>query len=79
MSHNLRNIEDHHFKFDAHRCPGDVHVHYFGAGALSCGDAVRLADGDVMEVAFTGFGRSLRNPVRVSSDNRSPVVVKPLA
>ena len=79
MSHNLRNVEHHHFKFDAHRCPGDVHVHYFGACALSFGDGVRLADGDVMEVAFDGFGRPLRNPVRVLSDNRSPVVVKSLA
>ena len=78
MSHNLRNIEHHHFKFDAHRCPGDVHVHYFGACALSFGDGVRLTDGDVMEVAFTGFGRPLRNPVRVTTANRSPVVVKPL-
>jgi hypothetical protein len=79
MSHSLRNIEHHHFKFDAHRRPGDVHVHYFGACALSFGDSVRLADGDIMEVAFTGFGRPLRNPVRVSPDNRSPVVVSPLA
>jgi hypothetical protein len=79
MSHNLHNIEHHHFKFDAHRRPGDLHVHYFGACALSFGDGVRLADGDVMEVAFTGFGRPLRNPVRVSPDNRSPVVVMPLA
>jgi hypothetical protein len=78
MCHNLRNIEDHHFKFDAHRYPGDVHVHYFGACALSFGDSVRLADGDVMEVAFTGFGRPLRNPVRVTAGNRSPVVVRPL-
>src|SRR5262245_26362102 len=78
MSHNLRNIEHHHFKFDAHRCPGDVHVHYFGACALSFGDGVRLADGDVMEIAFDGFGRPLRNPVRVTSANTSPVVVKPL-
>jgi hypothetical protein len=79
MSHNVRNIEHHHFKFDAHRCPGDVHVHYFGACALSFGDGVRLADGDVMEVAFTGFGRPLRNPVRVTEGNTSPVVVTPLA
>lgn len=79
MSHHLRNIEHHHFKFDAHRRPGDVHVHYFGACALSFGDGVRLADGDVMEVAFTGFGRPLRNPVHVSGDARSPIVVRPLA
>ena len=80
MSHNLRNIEHHHFKFDAHRRPGDVHVHYFGACALSFGDGVRLADDDVMEVAFTGFGRPLRNPVRViTGNNSSPIVVQPLA
>ena len=78
MSHNLRNIEHHHFKFDAHRRPGDVHVHYFGACALSFGDGVRLADGDLVEVAFDGFGRALRNPVRVMAGNRSPFVVKRL-
>ena len=79
MSHNLRNIEHHHFKFDAHRCPGDLHVHYYGACALSFGDGVRLADGDVMEVAFDGFGRPLRNRVRVVAGERSPIVVKSLA
>ena len=79
MSHNLRNIEHHHFKFDAHRCPGDVHVHYFGACALSFGDGVRLADRDVMEVAFTGFGRPLRNPLRITAGNSSPVIVTPMA
>jgi len=31
-----------------------------------------------MEVAFTGFGRPLRNPVRVTGANRSPVVVSSL-
>src|SRR6185295_6526599 len=34
MCHSLRNIEHHHFKFEAHRRPGDVHVHFFGACAL---------------------------------------------
>src|ERR1700733_14465703 len=42
MCHSLRNIEHHHFKFDAHRRPGDVHVHYFGADCLSFGDGIRL-------------------------------------
>lgn len=79
MSHSLRNIEHHHFKFDSHRRAGDVHVHYFGACALSFGDGLRLADGDVMEVAFTGFGRPLRNPVRVMGHDVSPVIVRPLA
>ena len=79
MCHSLANVEHHHFKFAHHRRPGDVHVHYFGACALSFGDGVRLADGDVMEVAFTGFGRALRNPLRVAAANRSPIVVRALA
>lgn len=71
MSHTLRNLEHHHFKFDGHRRPGDVHVHYFGACSLSFGDGLTLADGDVMRVQFEGFGRPLRNPLRVEpSTNR---------
>jgi hypothetical protein len=61
MCHSLQNIEHHHFKFETHRRPGDVHVHYFGACALSFGDSVQLADGDMMSVSFEGFGRPLRN------------------
>jgi hypothetical protein len=79
MSHSLRNIEHHHFKFAPHRRVGDVHVHYFGACALSFGDGVRLADGDIMEVTFDGFGRPLRNPVRELPREASPVLVRPLA
>jgi hypothetical protein len=66
MSHNLANIEHHHFKFEGHRRPGDVHVHFFGADAFSFGEGVRLEDGDVMQVRFDGFGRALRNVVRRS-------------
>lgn len=66
MCHSLRNIEQHHFKFDTHRRPGDLHVHYYGACALSFGDGIELADGDVMEIAFPGFGRPLRNSLRVA-------------
>jgi len=79
MSHSLRNLEHHHFKFNSHRRAGDVHVHYFGACSLSFGDGLRLADGDIMEVAFTGFGRPLRNPVRAIRHDVSPVVVRALA
>lgn len=78
MCHSLRNIEHHHFKYDAHRRPGDVHVHYFGACALSYGDGVRLEDGDVMEVSFEGFGRALRNPVRIDRRPLAPVVIATL-
>ena len=39
MCHSVANIEHHHFKFEAHRRPGDVHVHYYGAHSLSFADA----------------------------------------
>jgi hypothetical protein len=64
MCHSLANMEHHHFKYSAHRQPGDAHVHFFGAGAFSFGQ-VTLQDGDVMEVAFEGFGRPLRNELRI--------------
>jgi hypothetical protein len=65
MSHSLRNLEHHHFKFEGHRQPGDVHVHFFGAQSLSFGDGIELQDGDWMEVRYDGFGRPLRNPIRL--------------
>lgn len=65
MCHSLANLEHHHFKFEAHRRPGDVHVHFFGAHSLSFGDGFELEDGDWMEVRFDGFGRALRNPIRI--------------
>jgi hypothetical protein len=65
MCHSLSNIEHHHFKFEWHRRPGDLHVHFFGADAFSFGAGVQLSDGDVMTVSFEGFGRPLRNPVKI--------------
>ena len=56
MCHSLANLEHHHFKFEAHRRPGDIHMHFFGADAFSFGEGVRLQDGDVMQVRFEGFG-----------------------
>lgn len=79
MCHSLRNVEHHHFKFAAHRRPGDIHVHYFGACSLSFGDGLRLADGDVMQVRFEGFGRPLRNPLSVDTSANAPVAVRSLA
>ena len=65
MCHSLANLEHHHFKFATHRRPGDLHVHYYGAHSLSFGDGLVLADGDTMVISFLGFGRPLRNPLRV--------------
>ena len=78
MCHSRANIEHHHFKFETHRRPGDVHVHYFGACALSFGDGVQLADGDVMEISFVDFGRALRNPLRIVRGEAMLVPVKSL-
>jgi hypothetical protein len=78
MCHSLANIEHHHFKFETHRRPGDVHVHYFGACALSFGDGVQLAGGDVMEIGFAGFGRGLRNPLRVASGAAAVITARPV-
>jgi hypothetical protein len=78
MSHSLANMEHHHFKHDAHRRPGDVHIHFFGAAALSFGDGIELEDGDVMQVSFAGFGRPLRNPARISRSEETLVGVSPL-
>lgn len=78
MCHSLQNIEHHHFKFESHRRPGYVHVHYFGADSLSFGAGIQLADGDVMEIRFDGFGRPLRNPLRVVETSDTLVAAEPL-
>ena len=78
MCHSLANIEHHHFKFEGHRRPGDLHVHYFGACSLSFGAGVALADGDLMEISFAGFGRALRNPLRVRREEYTRTFVRSL-
>lgn len=78
MCHSLANIEHHHFKFPGNRQPGTVHIHYLGADALSCGEGLRLQEGDLMEVSFEGFGRPLRNPVAVHTGSPDLVRVRPL-
>ena len=79
MCHSVANIEQHHFKFETHRRPGDLHVHFFDACALSFGDGVQLADGDVMEISFAGFDRALRNPLKISRAEPKLVAVTSLA
>jgi len=79
MSHSLANLEHHHFKFECHRRPGDAHVHFFGAHSLSFGDGIELHDGDWMEVRYDGFGRALRNPIRIETKTADRfVAVQPL-
>ena len=74
MCHSLANLEHHHFKFEGHRQPGDVHVHFFGAHSLSFSDGIALQDGDWMQVQYEGFGRALRNPIRVEPKDANRLI-----
>lgn len=78
MCHSLDNLESHHFKYATHRRPGDVHIHFFGAGAFSFGDGIMLNNGDTIEVSFPAFGKALRNTVIVSRRPAEPVYVRAL-
>ena len=63
MCHSLANLEYHHFKYDAHRRAGDVHLHFFGTATLSFADGIQAAPGDVFEVDLPALGAPLRNPL----------------
>lgn len=78
MAHSLANLEHHHFKYPQHRRPDDAHVFFFGADAFSFGAGVTLADGDTMSVSWNGFGRPLKNPLRIDEDEESLIRVDPL-
>lgn len=78
MSHTIGNLEHHHFKYKVFRRPGDVHIHYFGASALSCLSGFYSQPGDVFEIEVPFFGRKLRNPVVVAKEPNELVIVKPL-
>src|SRR5205085_11562895 len=78
MVHSLTNLEHHHFKYPAHRRPGDVHIHFFGTGAFSFGAGLQLEEDDEMSVSFPQFGRALRNPIAVSKDEEELVGVRTL-
>jgi hypothetical protein len=78
MSHTVANLEHHHFKYPAHCRPGDVHIHFFGADALSFGDGIELSDADIMEIELAGFGRPLRNPLRINRSPQQLLSVQPL-
>jgi hypothetical protein len=64
MSHHLRNLEHHHFKYPLFRRPGDVHVHFFGTATLSFMDGIKARDGDVFEIEAPPFSLPLRNPLQ---------------
>lgn len=65
MCHSIDNLEHHHFKYDAFRVPGQVHVHFFGAAILSFADAIELQDGDEMRIECDLMTRPLINRINV--------------
>jgi hypothetical protein len=75
MCHTITNLEHHHFKNAEHVHGGDAHVHFFGADLFSFKDRLRLEDGDEMVIAFEGFGRPLRNPIRLARETQQFVEV----
>lgn len=78
MCHSLANLEHHHFRYPQHRRPGDVHIHFFGAAVFSSGEGLHLTDGDEMEISYAGYGRPLRNPLRVEPSAMRLARVEPL-
>jgi hypothetical protein len=78
MSHSLENLEHHHFKYPAHCRPGDVHIHFLGADVFSFGSGFALHNGDVMQIELSGFGRALRNPIKIDRSAPKQVKVRPV-
>ena len=67
MSHCVRNLEHHHFKYDLFRRPGDLHVHFFGTATLSFSDGIKARPGDVFEIEAQPFLLPLRNPLKTAA------------
>jgi hypothetical protein len=78
MAHSLANLEHHHFKYDQHRIPGQLHIHFFGTGAFSFGDNISLQQGDEMKVSFENMGRALVNPLHIDRSSQELQEIKTL-
>lgn len=78
MSHTLANLENHHFKYDLFRQPGDLHVHFFGTATLSFADGIRTQQGDVFQLECAALGLPLSNPLDQQAASAAPVAVQSL-
>ncbi len=74
MCHSIDNLEAHHFKYQQFLRPGDVHIHFFGTATLSYGEGFETREGDIFEIEAPGFGRPLRNPLRLAHEEPTRVV-----
>ncbi|MBS0363538.1 MAG: FAH family protein [Proteobacteria bacterium] len=77
MAHTIGNLEHHHFKYAQFRRPGDIHVHFFGAAALSFADGIEVRSGDEFEITSDAFHLPLRNRM-VREDATAPPSVSPV-
>jgi len=75
MSHSVRNLEHHHFKYPLFRRAGDLHIHFFGTATLSFAEGVRAQPGDVFEIEAPPFHFPLRNPLALAAPADVPVRV----
>ena len=73
MSHALRNLEHHHFKYALFRRPGDVHVHFFGTATLSFAAGIQTRVGDVFEIEAQPFQLPLRNALAHADSTKNAV------
>ncbi|WP_341226649.1 AraD1 family protein [uncultured Arcticibacterium sp.] len=78
MAHSLENLEYHHFKYANHRVPGQAHIHFFGTGAFSFGDGIKLKDGDEMLVDWPQMGKPLVNKLAEHSAPETLIKVVPI-
>jgi hypothetical protein len=78
MCHSIANLEYHHFKYAAHRRPGDVHLHFFGTSTLSFADGVRVEPGDRFEIELPELGAPLVNPLAQATADFAIGGVSPL-
>jgi hypothetical protein len=72
MCHSLENLEYHHFKYSAHRRPGDVHLHFFGTATVSFADGVHAQPGDLFEIDLPALGAPLCNVLRTTREGFRP-------
>jgi hypothetical protein len=76
MSHSFFNLEQHHFKYEIFRQPGDIHVHFFGTATLSYAEGIQTEIGDIFEIEAEPFSLPLRN--RLGRNEHAAVQVRSL-
>jgi hypothetical protein len=78
ITHSLENLEYHHFKYENHRLPWDVHIHFMGTGGFSFGAGISLQDGDLMQVKWEGMGKALVNPLATDRSEKKIIPIHPV-